>query len=85
MKFRRGSTSSPMRMVKISSTPVMSSSLTCNSVRVFRIHRRFPQLIGIHFAQSFVALDAEALLADAPGSPYQLGGRPQLLFLSLWP
>jgi hypothetical protein len=33
MKLRLGSTSSPMRIVKISSTPVTSSSFTRNNVR----------------------------------------------------
>ena len=69
MKFRRGSTSSPMRIVKISSTPVTSSSLTRKQRADFRIHRRFPELIRIHFAQTFIALDAEPLLTLDPRSP----------------
>ena len=58
MKFLRGSTSSPMRMVKISSTPVTSSSFTRKSVRALGVHGGFPELAWIHFAQTFIALNA---------------------------
>jgi len=59
MKSRRGSTWSPMRTVKI------ESDSTASSMRTWRngIHRRLPELIGVHLAETLVALDVLALLA----------------------
>ena len=62
MKLRRGSTWSPISVEKISSAVIASSICVFSSRRVVGIHRRFPQLLGIHLAQALVALGAHAAL-----------------------
>ena len=59
MNFRRLSTFSPISVEKI-------SSAACGVVKAhpeqrarFRIHRGFPELVGIHFAQAFEPRDRE--------------------------
>ena len=39
-------------------------TLTCSSDRALGVQRGLPQLVGIHFAEALVALDAEALAAE---------------------
>ena len=51
MKFRRGSTSSPISVVKTSSA-AMASSICTRSGAHLRVHGGFPQLLGVHFAQA---------------------------------
>ena len=63
MKLRRDSTSSPIRVEKISSAAAASSRVTCSSVRVVGVHRGLPQLLVVHLAETLVALDA-VLLRD---------------------
>src|SRR5437867_6956342 len=47
-----------------------------------RVHRGFPQLSWVHFAQAFVALEANTLLAGLQNSPNQLS-RPRILSLRI--
>ena len=49
----------------------------------FRIHRRFPELIRIHFAETFVALDTEPLLAFIEDRLDQFSRRWLELFLTV--
>ena len=56
MNARRGSTSSPISVEKISSDVIASSICTRSRRRTLGIHRRLPQLSGVHFAQALVAL-----------------------------
>ena len=63
MNLRRGSTSSPISVEKISSASTASSMRTCKQHASFRIHRGFPELLRIHLAQTFVALNILALFA----------------------
>ena len=61
MKLRRDSTSSPIRVEKISSAAAASSMVTWSRVRVLGIHRGLPQLLVVHLAETLVALDAVVL------------------------
>ena len=61
MNARRGSTSSPISVVKISSDAMASSICTLQQPAHGGIHRRFPELLGIHLAQALVALDRDAV------------------------
>jgi hypothetical protein len=72
MKSRRGSTTSPISRVKISSVTSASSTLTCSSDAVVGIERGFPQLLGVHFAQALVARDRQALAAGGEHGVEQL-------------
>ena len=47
------------------------------------IHRRFPELTRVHFAKTFVALDAEPLLAFIENRLDQLDRRGLELFLTV--
>src|SRR5262245_5440010 len=47
------------------------------------IHRRFPELIWIHFAKTFVSLDTEPLLTFVEDRLDQLGRRGLELFLAV--
>ena len=49
----------------------------------FRIHRRFPELIRVHFAETFVALDTESVLALIEDRLDQLSRRGLELFLTV--
>jgi hypothetical protein len=68
MKLRRGSTSSPMRVVKISSAPMASSICTLSRSTHLGVHGRFPELRGIHFTEPLVTLlgDASLDFAEQP-------------------
>ena len=57
MNCRRGSTASPIKMLKISSVPTASLTCTSSNRRFLRIHGGVPQLVRIHLPQALVALD----------------------------
>src|ERR1700712_5114687 len=63
MNLRRASTSSPMRVEKMSSVAAMSSSFTCSSVRRGGVHGGLPELRCGHFAEALVALHLVLLAA----------------------
>ena len=44
-------------MSKVRSAAAASSIVTCSSVRFSRVHRRVPQLLRVHLAQTLVAAD----------------------------
>jgi Tfp pilus assembly ATPase PilU len=62
MKSRLGSTRSPISVENTRSASKASSTRTCSSVRLRRIHRCLPKLLGIHLPQALVALDLQTLL-----------------------
>ena len=68
MNWRRGSTSSPISVVKISPALIASSICTLQQDALRRVHRGFPELLGIHLAQPLVALDRH--------DPLRLGEQP---------
>ncbi len=51
----------------------------------FGVHRGFPQLTRVHFAQSFVPLDGQPLFAEIQDRSDEIRGRPQFLLLGLSP
>ena len=63
MNSRRGSTTSPISLVKMSSASSTSLTLTCSSERAFGVERGLPELLGVHLAEAFVALQRQALAA----------------------
>ena len=65
MNFRRGSTASPMRIVKISSVSDSILDLNLEQRAFFRIHCGFPKLLGIHFTQALITLDLQILLSSS--------------------
>ena len=69
MNSRRGSTMSPIRRVEDLVGHIGILDLDLQQCAVFRVERGFPQLFGIHFAQTLVTLDRQAL---APGSEDRL-------------
>ena len=90
MNSRRGSTSSPIRMVKIWSASTASSTVHLQQRALRRVHRRLPELLRVHFAEALVALDREAL-AGASRDPLrarsstELGTSPASSSSSRWP
>ena len=62
MNLRRSSTFSPISVVKISSAATTSSSLTLQQRARLGVHRGFPELLGIHFAQALEPRDGEIFL-----------------------
>ena len=69
MKSLRGSTRSPMSIVKIASASPASSTSTLQQRPRLRVHRRLPELVGVHLAEALEALDAQVLgreLLDDP-------------------
>jgi len=54
---RRGSTTSPIRVEKHLIRDFALTDANLQKRTIFRIQRRFPQLFGVHFAQTFVTLD----------------------------
>ena len=60
MNARRGSTSSPISLSKISSDAIAVLDLHLEQPAHRRVHRRLPELLGIHLAQALVALDRDA-------------------------
>ena len=48
----------------------------------FWVHRGFPQLTRVHFAQSFVPLDGQPLFAEIEDRSHEIRGRPQFLLLA---
>ena len=50
---------------------------------VFRIHRRIPELVRVHFSKTFIALNAEALLTEIQDRLHEIRRRSQFLLLSL--
>ena len=66
MYWRRGSTTSPISCVNIwsASTALSSFRSTLSSLRLLGIHRGLEQLFGVHFAETFEALDLHAAPAD---------------------
>src|SRR4030095_8279494 len=79
MNSRRGSTTSPISRVKISSATSASATSTWSRARlecasaVGGIERRLPELVGVHLAEALVALDGEALAAGGEDRLQQLG------------
>ena len=73
MNSRRGSTTSPIRRVKISSATSAWATSTWSSARLVGIERGLPELLGVHLAQALVALDGEALAAGGEDRLEQLG------------
>ena len=65
MKFRRGSTSSPISVVNIWSDGDARLDLYPQETAHLGIHGGFPQLGRVHFAQALVALDALPRLTSA--------------------
>ena len=63
-----------MRVVKISSTPGNVFKFHLQQSASFRIHRRLPQLLRVHFAQPLVALQTQSLLALFEDGSNQFGG-----------
>ena len=61
MNSRRGSTASPISVVKMSSAATASSMRTCSRRRDFGIDRRLPELRRVHLAEALVALDRLSL------------------------
>ena len=53
-----------MRIVKISSAPTASSIGHLQQAPRLGVHGRVPELLGIHLAEAFVALDGEALFGE---------------------
>ena len=64
MNSRRGSTTSPISLTKMSSASSTSLIFTCNRERAFAVERRLPELVLVHLAEALVALQGHAL---APG------------------
>ena len=62
-----------MSTVNISSAPTASSMVTFRKRPGLRVHRRFPQLLGIHLAEALVALEARAFARAIEGE------RPELV------
>ena len=58
MNERRASTSSPISTLKSSSAWAASSSVTCRSTRLGRVHRGLPQLGGVHLTETLEPLHA---------------------------
>ena len=75
MNWRRGSTASPIRIVKSSSALAASSTVTSSSRRAFGIHGGFPELGRVHLTETLVALDVEALLGDLVDAGSRARGR----------
>ncbi len=63
MNLRRLSTSSPISVVKIWSVATTSSRRTVQQRPLLRIHGGLRQLLGIHLAETFVALHGGVALA----------------------
>ena len=63
MNSRRGSTMSPISLAKISSASARVADLDLQQRAHIGIERRLPKLLGIYFAQTFVALQIDALAA----------------------
>ena len=57
MNSRRGSTASPMRIEKTSSASTASSTRDLEQAARLRVHRRVPELLGVHLAEALVAVD----------------------------
>ena len=85
MNARRGSTASPIRIVKISSALTESSMVTWRKVRFPGVHGRLPELLGVHLAQALVPLDREALFAEFQHIVHELARIRELLFLAFFP
>jgi hypothetical protein len=62
MNFRRGSTLSPISTVKSPSVSMPSSIVHLEHRTLLRVHRRFPELFGIHLTKTFVSLDRKIFL-----------------------
>ncbi len=82
MNSRRGSTTSPISVVKISSASSAWSTLHLEERADGRIERGLPELLGVHLAETLVALDREALAAERQDRLDQIEGavdRPALV------
>ena len=64
MKARREGTSSPISMEKMPSATAASAMLDLEQVTCLRVHRRFEELLRIHFSETFVSLDTQAAATD---------------------
>ena len=83
MNSRRGSTMSPISLTKISSASSPSLIFVLRQRPRVTIERRLPQLFGVHFAQSFVALDVRnALLPSRHHDVEQIARHRDLRFLA---
>ncbi len=80
MKSRRGSTTSPISLVKMSSASARSSILTLQEGAGFRVKRGFPKLFGVHLAQTLVALERKALFPFGKDRLQQIGWPMDRLF-----
>ena len=65
MNSRRGSTSSPISLVKMSSASADVVDPHLQQRPRLRVERRLPELLGVHLAQALVALQRQPLLALA--------------------
>ena len=64
MNARRGSTWSPISIEKISSASGRVLDLDADEHPLRGIHRRLPELVGVHLAEALEAADLDALLRE---------------------
>ena len=85
MYSRRGSTSSPIRSVNMRSASTFRFDgilhRDLDHLAPFGIHRGLPELMGVHFTKTFVALDLESLAAVFLDLLEELGERVDGNFL----
>ena len=79
MNWRRGSTTSPIRIVNISVgfDGIIVVEIDLQQLALFGVHRGFEKLLRVHFAQTFEALDLHALLPDLENLRKDLRNRKQ--------
>ena len=61
MKSLRGPTFSPISIVKISSAGAAFSDVDAQQGPRLRVHRRLPELVGVHLAEALEPLDGQVL------------------------
>ena len=66
MKSLRGATFSPISIVKIASASAASLDLGPEQRPRLRVHRRLPELVGVHLAEALEALDGDVLDGSSP-------------------
>ena len=72
MKSLRGATFSPMSIVKIASASAASLDLGPQQRPRLRVHRRLPELVGVHLAEALEALDRDVLAVHLLDDPVAL-------------
>ena len=72
MKSLRGATFSPISFVKISSARAGVLDVDPQQGARLRVHRRLPELVGVHLAEALVALDRQVLDVELLDDPVAL-------------